>query len=243
MKFRICMCLFMLLGATAWSADPGDVTVLQDRVCGTIEDFIRGRIEADSLSVVVTPPNLSGFHAELSEDAAGFDVSVAWERSDDALAGSTSVPFVIEGEGRILLRSYTRAVTRLYSRVCVAARFLNRSNILKSHDVRHALMDVTTVRGAVTHPDRVIGQRTRRIIGQDRIITETMIEPPPVIDRGDRVQILLSHRNIELKADGFAREDGWAGDAIRVRYANRPEEITALVKEAGTVFVPFERTE
>lgn len=60
---------------------------------------------------------------------------------------------------------------------------------------------------------------------------------PPLIRRGDQIQILVSGRNFSIRTIGFAEQDGSSGQRIRVRNERRIGLFTGLVQDDGSVLV------
>jgi len=83
---------------------------------------------------------------------------------------------------------------------------------------------------------KAVGQRSTRRINRGAIITADMVEPLPLVERGEIVDLTLHRPGLCLKARGKALRDGWEGDTIKVRVLASGKELQARV-EKGKVLI------
>lgn len=76
---------------------------------------------------------------------------------------------------------------------------------------------------------------TRRKLSPGTVLTEDMLDIPPVAKRNSQVTIIVSHNGISLTTYGLAMQDGRPGDVIRVQNVESKRIIMAKVQQNGTV--------
>ena len=222
-----------------WNVNSGYSTEpsgsLEYKIRQHVERFILESIEADSMDVWVQVSSSIDGGIEVDDVR---DVRIDWRKSSEALAGRVVIPVCLRVKGDAYLTTYATAVIRLFDRVYVSNSLLNRHHILTRDDVRIEMREVT---GLYSSPFKgmadLLERRTRRVVGRGRVITEDMIENPPLIKQGERVRIILVYGNLKVMAMGFARKDGWLGDRIRVRNPKNRSELVGLVVNSKEVEV------
>jgi len=135
-----------------------------------------------------------------------------------------------------------RASVRLYRTVVVACRSIGRggkvqpqSLQLRRELVRGQLEDVF---GEIAE---VAGLRTRGRINAGAVIRARMVEPAPLVYRGDVVTLVVRQGGFELSTIGTALADGVAGQRIRVERKHSTSGNNRRLKKiplAGVVVAP-----
>ena len=85
----------------------------------------------------------------------------------------------------------------------------------------------------------VVGKRSVRNIQAGQVITNSMIENPPMIKKGNRVLIRAESPEILITTQGKVLEDGCFGDQVRVENISSGKEIFAVVSGPGLVEINF----
>lgn len=126
-----------------------------------------------------------------------------------------------------------------YLPVVKSARGILRQSEIKAEDVVQELLPYQRVRkGAFTEPKEVIGMRSKRAIGPNRVITVNMLEPPYIVFAKRRVNILTRIGHIRVESAGIALEDGTKGQQIKVQNVSSKRVIRAIVTGPNQVEVP-----
>lgn len=113
---------------------------------------------------------------------------------------------------------YLRAQVRSFGHVLVASRFLPRGTLLSQADLGTERRDLTTLpAGYETDAKRLIGKRLRRSVREQAVIPPRALEAPKLVNRGDRVTIVVNHAGMQVTASGTALRDGVQGEYVRVR--------------------------
>jgi len=81
------------------------------------------------------------------------------------------------------------------------------------------------------------GYEAARTIREGITLTESLVQPEQLIDRGDRVTIVYDNGALHITAQGEAREAGAKGQVIRVRNISTKKTIYAEVQNDQSVKV------
>jgi flagella basal body P-ring formation protein FlgA len=127
----------------------------------------------------------------------------------------------------------------LQTDVLVAARVIPRHAVLALEDVRVERRELLAGQEPVTDRLALGGRRAVRQIAAGESILTAVLELPPLVQRGDRVLLVAEGRGVRAELAGEAREDGRAGQTIRVRNGASGREVYGQVEAAGQVRVGF----
>lgn len=232
----LCLLLALLVAGVA-SAGEG-----QDRVRRDVERFVRANLapgaeQGGRISIEV--PALAAFDI----DRARFPGPLRTElstRSERPLGGQMAVTVALYAGERLAKRGIVTPAIRREASAYVAVRDLPRGTILEAADFRRVARDGSRLpRDAVRSLEGVEGLRTKRMLRQDRVVRTSQLERVPIVERGDRVQIVLKAGPLEVNAIGKAQEKGASGDWIRVVNVDSRRELSGRLDREGRVHVAF----
>jgi flagella basal body P-ring formation protein FlgA len=123
--------------------------------------------------------------------------------------------------------------------VLVAARLIPRATLLTPEDVRVDQRGLVAGIEPLREPAAVLGQRAMRTIFPGELILHTLLEFPPLVRRGDIVTLTVQGPGLMAVTQGEAREDGKAGQVIRVRNRSSGREVYGQVEGERSVRVSF----
>ncbi|MEM7542713.1 MAG: flagellar basal body P-ring formation chaperone FlgA [Pseudomonadota bacterium] len=126
---------------------------------------------------------------------------------------------------------------RRYGKVVVAARALQRNQVLTQDDLT---LERRRLRGSMhyfSQPQAVIDQVLTRAIPAGLALNQNALRHRRVIRRGQNVTITIQSGAITVRAQGVALTDGQRGQHIRVRNLNSKKTLNAKVMGAGQVAV------
>lgn len=119
--------------------------------------------------------------------------------------------------------------------VLVAARALERGRPVVADDLR---VSMETMRpGQLTEVRDIIGKAPRRDFREGEPLGERWLTAPPIIERGDQVEIVVSQGALSIRARGEALERGAVGDDVRVRITANSRVVRGRVVDSSTVEV------
>lgn len=87
--------------------------------------------------------------------------------------------------------------------------------------------------------EALVGQAVRRHLQPGTVVTSNLLRAPQVIEKGDKVVIVASRGNLQVRMMGTALTSGRLGKQIPVRNNKTRRIIKAEVVEAGLVEVPM----
>ena len=138
------------------------------------------------------------------------------------LAHSVSVPAHVE----------------VWSNVIVSAKPLGRRQPIGPDDIKVQRMNLARIpRNAILSEDQVIGRRTTRPVAMNTILSSDRVEIPPLIRKGDVVQLVAESPSLKVVTRGMAKEKGGLGDRIRVENLSSKKSVYARIVDASTVRV------
>jgi flagella basal body P-ring formation protein FlgA len=125
---------------------------------------------------------------------------------------------------------------KLPAEVVVLARPLRRGDVISAADLTTRMADLARLRGQYYRDSiGLIGQRIKRHVDGNSVLTPSMIDADRLVERGTRVTILSAAGAIEVRVAGTAMGHGGRGDQIRVKNQASGRTITAVVVDQGVV--------
>lgn len=122
--------------------------------------------------------------------------------------------------------------------VPVPSRRLLPEEIVQASDIKMVEMPMQRVGTfAITSSDDLIGQQVRRMLVAGRPVPRQSVIPPVIINRGEKVKILLNYGGLQLTATGRAMADAHVGQELRVVNLSSNKTISAIATTSGIVEV------
>ncbi len=151
-----------------------------------------------------------------------------------------ALPITIEfwKDGQRVDRRAASAQVSVYRDVLVAARRLDRNTVVERDALLVERRDVRLLGdGAVASMAGVIGRRTRRMVAEGEILAQDDIEEIPLIERGDKILVMVRLGGITVSATAVALEDGMKGQVIGVKNDRSGKRLQGVVVASGVVCV------
>jgi flagella basal body P-ring formation protein FlgA len=143
-------------------------------------------------------------------------------------------------DGKIAKKVTVPATIDVWSDVVLAAIPLGKYQIIEAKHVRIEKMNLARVpENAVLHIEQAVGSRTNRNIAVNSILRGDQLELPPVVKRGDVVQVVAESKRMKISVKARAKESGAEGKTIRVQNLRSKKTIYAQVVDSQTVQVDF----
>ncbi|SKA61836.1 flagella basal body P-ring formation protein FlgA [Succinivibrio dextrinosolvens DSM 3072] len=119
----------------------------------------------------------------------------------------------------------------------VAASNIQRGNVITSSMVEDAFVNEnTTAASIINDKNQIIGSKAKKDI---RAGEQFKISDITLIAKGDIVTIEASSKNLYIKTQGIALEEGKLNDTIQVRNSKTNKIVTGIVEGPGIVRVIF----
>lgn len=224
--------LLLLAWTSSAFADSAEAKVRSD-----LERFLRAKVGSGAVSIDYPP--LAVFDIDRARNPGPLRTSLE-TRSKAPLRGRVPVTVALYAGDRLVGRHVVSPYVRVMERVVVASRDLRRGEVLDEDDLTYGERDATRMqRDALRDADAIVGRRLRSSIREGRIFRSSQIERVPVVERGDRVTLVLQSGGLQIHAIGRAQEPGASGEWIRVVNVDSRREISGRVDREGNVHVAF----
>lgn len=124
--------------------------------------------------------------------------------------------------------------------IWVLARAVPKGGVLGPDDLtRKSISGRASPPGALADPREVLGMRAVRALVAGTVLRRDQFKPEPLVQRGQRVQIVLEQGALRIVAPGEALEGGGAGERIRVLNTSSRQVVVARVEDHKSVRVEF----
>ena len=228
--------LLLLVPGAGASGGPEPETVgAEQLVRDALGRFLR--VGAADPGAPIQLPRLTLYRA--FEDRAGPNLRTELStRSVPPYAGRVPITVALYDEDRLLHRGIVSAYVEVPEQAVIARRSLNRGEILSEGDLTIVMKDRAKLpRDVLTEVGEAVGKRMRRSIREGQPFRKNAIEAVPVIERGDRVMLILEAGALQLQTSGKAQQAGGIGEFIRVLNLDSKREILGRVDGQGRVRV------
>ena len=122
--------------------------------------------------------------------------------------------------------------------MAVAKNIIRRRTEIKESDIIYEKKDVTYYNeNDLPDASDLIGTKTKRNISKGAIITVSSLEEDIVIQRGDRVLIIVQSGAVRIRAYGTALQDAAMGAELRVQRDGAKSVLYGRVATDGTIYV------
>lgn len=186
---------------------------------------------------------------------AGFAISVTAGPLDDRLrlracdeapeaftapntrtAGSTTVG--VRCHGPVPWTLYVPVQVDVHGDVVVLSQPLPRGTVLQPSHLRLERQDVGRLSGGyLANPEQARDMVLRRALQAGTVLTPQMVEPPRLVQRGQRVLLLAETGSVAVRVEAEALGDGALGDRVRVRNLSSQKIVEGQVLSRGVVGV------
>lgn len=202
-----------------------DVYVGSAALPGSKRRLTLGQIEVRLRQAGINPHNL---------DITGSDeVWVSTVSAETDLQDSNDNPSLEEQQTVSNMQSYQ---VNTYQ-VVVPVRNITRHELINREDLEIEVREGRTVPSNLADIDDLIGKRAVRLLTTGTYITNSAVEVPPVIERGDSVFIMAESGTVQVTAAGKALEAGGYGEIIRVENVDSRKTVYGQVIDSELVKV------
>ncbi|MBU0701631.1 flagellar basal body P-ring formation chaperone FlgA [bacterium] len=123
-------------------------------------------------------------------------------------------------------------------RVVIAASDIKTKQIIIPKDLRVEKRDTGYLRQTpFTNIEEAIGKRATTFIRQGNILTNSLVECPPYIKKGDQVIITKRIGNLTIATPGISCEDGMIGERISVKNSDSKKMLNGVVCEGKKILI------
>ena len=159
--------------------------------------------------------------------------------SKPAIIGSSSFNLLFAVNGRTIKNCTVHGRLEAMAPVATAAVNLRRGSIITPDQVEMIRQDISKLDGPYFSRNKVVGLQAKRTIRAGKPLDAMNVAPPPVIKRGEPVEIVASRGALRISTKGIATMDGRPGDFIRVKNISSSKLVYCRVDAPGLVSVEF----
>ncbi len=157
-----------------------------------------------------------------------------------SMMGRSSFLIDITGKDHSVQSSWVTAEIEVWVDVVLASKPLKERQMVGADDIYIGRKDLSRLpAGYIDDIRRVSGKRVKRFVGANSILTENILEEPPLFKRGDKVFIIAESEALKVSAIGVAGEDGYRGRPVRITNMQSKKEVIGEVDGNGTVSVKW----
>jgi flagella basal body P-ring formation protein FlgA len=158
----------------------------------------------------------------------------------DEIKGKTSLRMSVSVDGEDYGQVSVSGWVDRYAQVVCAARSVSRNTILSAEDLLLERINIAKAPDRLVYdPAEAVGKRVRSSLQTGKYLQEHKLFEVPLVEKGDRVKLLVSAGPVNISTLGVAKTDGGAGDQIRVENLSSEKTVIGRVVDNSTVEVLF----
>lgn len=154
--------------------------------------------------------------------------------------GTVSFTVRIKNGGQTFQKIFVPARIEVWSEVILTTKPLGKNQPITLSDIERKKMNLSRAPSdVIMAEDQVLGRRTTRAIAAHSILRNDQVESPPLVRKGDIVQVLAESSTLRVTTQGMAQENGTRGERIRVVNLRSKKTVYAQIVDRQTVRVKF----
>lgn len=155
-------------------------------------------------------------------------------------SGSISFPAQVHIDQKLARRFWVTATVEAYRMAVAATRPIVRGQTLGPEDVYLRRLPVRDLpAGALSEISRVLERKTRRSLQVHQVLSQTFLETPAAVRKGEVVKIVVESPSLRIETTGKTAQDGGVGEVIRVLNLGSRKEVYGRVLDDKTVRVEY----
>ena len=155
--------------------------------------------------------------------------------------GSVPLPLHFKVNGSFQKRILVTADIEVSVEVVVTKRPLRRYRRITEDDIEMREKNLEELSpNIILDYEEVLGKRAKRNISANRVLRSDLIEFPPLVKRGDVVQLVAESGGLRITTLGMVKQrEGRRGERIRIENVDSKKSLYGRVLDAKTVKVDF----
>ena len=155
--------------------------------------------------------------------------------------GSVPLPLHFKVNGIFQKRILVTADIEVLADVIVTKRPLKRFRRISEDDIEIREKNLAELpSNIILDYEEVLGKRAKRNIGANRVLRSDLIEFPPLVKRGDVVQLIAESGGLRITTLGMVKQrEGRRGERVRIENLDSKKSLYGRVLDAKTVKVDF----
>ncbi len=133
-------------------------------------------------------------------------------------------------------RWYIPVRVRWWATAIVLNRAVSARSLLTLNMLKKTRSDIAGHSGQwIENANELVGMRLNRRMDKGDVVLSNFVKRPPLIKRGDLVQIILDLGHLHVRTEGKALRTASRGDRILVKNLRSHEIVQAIAENSGTV--------
>jgi flagella basal body P-ring formation protein FlgA len=157
--------------------------------------------------------------------------------SKPGILGSSRFSIIFRVNDKVVKNMSIRGKVEALADVVVSVGPLKKKQILRPQHLTTTLMDIGSTANPVLDFDDLLGKKLKKSLRAGSPVLLSMVATLPVVQRGERVKIVINSGPLHLSATGIARSDGIKDQMIRVQNINSNKIVHCRVTAPGLVEV------
>ncbi len=157
--------------------------------------------------------------------------------SNPRILGSSKFSIIFRVDNRVAKNISVKGRVEALAPVVVATSKLQKGTVLTSNNLALAVKDLSEIAAPGLDINKFIGKKLKRSLRPGAPVHTSMVEACPIIERGERVKIVINHGSMHLSTMGIARNNGRQDQMIRVQNINSNKIVYCRVAAPGLVEV------
>ncbi|MPY74081.1 MAG: flagellar basal body P-ring formation protein FlgA [Alphaproteobacteria bacterium] len=205
-----------------------------ERIRRALHEELKGRVgAAKKFEVALDNPNLE-LHLPVRMPAEVTVKHLQLDRQSGRFSATLFAPDRRPGAAAVAVAGRVHELIE----VPVLTRRMRAGDIIGKDDISLQQLRADVVgRNVLTSPDRIIGMGARHALVSGRPLNGADIREPQLVGRGSIVTMTYRTNNLVITAHGKARENGTAGEVVRVQNLSSGRTVEAIVTGPDTVAV------
>ncbi|MEA2062087.1 MAG: flagellar basal body P-ring formation chaperone FlgA [Gemmatimonadota bacterium] len=223
-----------LVGADKVTVSRSGRPVEQGELKALVDDYLRRSWEGQDVRTEIT-------YSRIPENVSLSDSNLKLRIVNPMrtrISGSMSLSIAaVDNQERLVQRLPVSLKVRSFEKVAVLKNSLTQGDMLGPDDVELAERETTGLhRAPVKSIAEIAGTRLKRRMKAGQLLTADCIENPPLVERGDNVNLVVYYKNIRVGCSGTAWQNGRRGEKILVRN-QYGRNLMGTVQDANTVVI------
>ncbi len=157
--------------------------------------------------------------------------------SNPGILNSSRISIIFRVDDKVVKNMSVLGKIEALAPVIVSTGSLKRGDILQPQNLTKVVMDIDSINDPGFNLQSFVGKKLNRSLRAGAPVLLSMVESLPIIQRGERVKIVINSGALHLTATGLARSDGSLDQMIRVQNINSNKIIYCRVSAPGLVEV------
>lgn len=157
--------------------------------------------------------------------------------SNPDILGSSRFAIIFRIDGNVVKNMSVRGNIEALAHVVISAGPLKKGEILRPQHLNTAMMDISSLDNAGMAVEDFVGKKLTRSLRAGSPVLLSMVEALPIVQRGERVKIVVNSGSLHVTATGLAHSDGIMHQMIRVQNISSNKMIYCRVAAPGLVEV------